>query len=143
MEAPNGIGLSPDGQTLYVAETPTGRVWAFELTGPGQVGRRRVLATVPGAPPLGVAFCDSMCVDAEGNVLVATIVNGGITSISPDGTRVGHTPCPDSLTTNACFGGPELRTLHVTLSTRGEVVAFDNWPTAGLPLFQPAAAAAS
>jgi gluconolactonase len=138
LEAPNGIGLSPDGQTLYVAETPTGRVWAFGLLGPGQVGRRHVLATVPGAPPLNVAFCDSMCVDAEGNVIVATIVNGGVTSISPDGTRVEHTPCPDPLTTNACFGGPELRTLYVTLSTRGELVAFDNWPTPGLPLYQPA-----
>jgi gluconolactonase len=137
LEAPNGIGLSPDGQTLYVAETPTGRVWAFDLLGPGEVGRRRVLATVPGAPPLNVAFCDSMCVDAEGNVLVATIVNGGITSISPDGSVVRHTPCPDTLTTNACFGGPELDTLYVTLSTRGELIAFDGWPVRGLHLFQP------
>jgi gluconolactonase len=137
LEAPNGVGLSPDGKTLYVAETPTGRVWAFELNGPGEVGRRHVLATVPGAPPLGVAYCDSLCVDAEGNVLVATIVNGGITSIAPDGSRIEHTPCPDPLTTNACFGGPDLRTLYVTLSTRGELIAFDNWPAPGLPLFQP------
>ena len=140
MEAPNGVGLSPDGQTLYVAETPTGRVWAFELIGPGQVGRRRVLATLPGAPPLNLALCDSLCVDAEGNVLVATIVNGGITSISPDGATIRHTPCPDPLTTNACFGGPALRTLYVTLSTRGELVALADWPTPGLPLFQPAGA---
>lgn len=138
LEAPNGIGLSPDGRTLYVAETPTGRVWAFDLLGPGEVGRRHVLATLPGAPPLNVAFCDSMCVDADGNVLVATIVNGGITSISPNGEILSHTPCSDTLTTNACFGGPDLRTLYVTLSTRGEVVAFDNWPTTGLTLFQPA-----
>ena len=100
-------------------------------------------AAVPGAPPLNVAYCDSLCVDAEGNVIVATIVNGGVTSISPDGARVQHTPCPDPLTTNACFGGPELRTLYVTLSTRGELVAFDNWPTRGLPLIQPGAAAGS
>ncbi len=138
LEAPNGVGLSPDGRTLYVAETPTGRVWAFDLTGPGQVGRRHVLGTVPGAPPLGVAFCDSLCVDAAGNVIVATIVNGGVTSISPDGSRIVHTPCPDSLTTNACFGGPDLRTLYVTLSTSGQLVAFDHWPTAGLKLFQAA-----
>jgi gluconolactonase len=142
MEAPNGIGLSPDGRTLYVAETPTGRVWAIDVTGAGEIGRRRVLATVPGAPPLNAAYCDSLCVDAEGNVLVATIANGGITSISADGVTITHTPCPDPLTTNACFGGPAMRTLYVTLSTRGEVVAFDGWPTAGLRLFQPAAAAA-
>ena len=134
MEAPNGIGLSPDGKTLYVAETPTGRVWACDLVGPGQIGARHVLATVPGAAPLNLAFCDSMCVDSEGNVLVATIVNGGLTEISPNGMHVRHIPCPDPLTTNACFGGPDLRTLYVTLSIRGELIAFDNWPTRGLKL---------
>ena len=34
---PNGIGLSPDERELYVAETPTGRLWAYELSGPGQL----------------------------------------------------------------------------------------------------------
>src|SRR5262245_36225177 len=83
MESPNGIGLSPDGKTLYVAESPTARVWAFQLTGPGQIGGRRVLATVPGAPPLNLAMLDSLCVDGDGNVIVATLVHGGVTSISP------------------------------------------------------------
>jgi gluconolactonase len=121
-----------------VAETPTGRLWAFELRGPGDVGRRRVVGTVPGAPPLNVAFCDSLCVDAEGNIIVATITNGGVTSFSADGSRVEHTPCPDTMTTNACFGGPDLRTLYVTLSLTGRLAAFDTWPTKGLKLFQPA-----
>ncbi|MCK9520580.1 MAG: SMP-30/gluconolactonase/LRE family protein [Dehalococcoidia bacterium] len=133
MEAPNGIGLSPDEKTLYVAETPTGRVWACNLAGPGQVAGRRVLATVPGAPPFNFGMCDSLCVDAEGNVIVATIVNGGVTSISPDGA-VRHTPTGDIMTTNACFGGPDLSTLYVTLSGRGQLIAFDNWPTKGLRL---------
>lgn len=136
MEAPNGIGLSPDESLLYVAETPTGRLWAVELLGPGQVGRRWVVGVVPGAPPLNLAMCDSLCVDADGNVIVATLVNGGVTSFSPDGRTVAHTPCPDPLTTNACFGGPDLRTLYVTLSTTGQLVAFDNWPTSGLRLNQ-------
>ncbi len=137
MEQPNGIGLSPDGKVLYVAETPTARVWACELAGPGEVARRYVLAQVPGAPPLNLAYLDSMCVDAEGNVLVATIVHGGITSISPDGKRLQHTPTGDPLTTNCCFGGPDLRTLYVTLSASGRLVAFENWPTQGLKLAFP------
>ncbi len=137
MEQPNGIGLSPDGRVLYVAETPTARVWACELAGPGEVARRYVLAQVPGAPPLNLAYLDSMCVDAEGNVLVATIVHGGITSISPDGKRLQHTPTGDPLTTNCCFGGPDLRTLYVTLSATGRLVAFENWPTPGLKLAFP------
>jgi gluconolactonase len=137
MEAPNGIGLSPDGRTLYVAETPTGRLWAFEVTAPGTIGRRRVVGVVPGAPPTGLAMCDSLCVDGAGNILVATLINGGITVFSPDGRSVEHIPCPDPLTTNACFGGPDLGTLYVTLSTTGRVVAFDGWPVAGLRPFQP------
>src|SRR5215470_8466741 len=37
LDAPNGIGLSPDGKRLYVAETHTGRVWSWDVTGPGTV----------------------------------------------------------------------------------------------------------
>lgn len=134
MEGPNGIGLSPDGKTLYVAETPTARVWAVPLAGPGEPAGRYVLATVPGAPPLNYAMLDSLCVDAEGNVLVATLIHGGITTVSPAGAIVSHVPVPDVLTTNCCFGGPDLRTLYVTASTIGQLIAFDNWPTAGLKL---------
>ena len=134
MEGPNGIGLSPDGKTLYVAETPTGRVWAVDIVGPGEVGQRHVLGTVPGAAPLNLGMCDSLCVDGDGNVIVATLVNGGLTSISPNGTHMVHTPCPDILTTNAAFGGPELRTLYVTLSSTGKLIAFDQWPARGLKL---------
>ena len=134
MEAPNGIGLSPDGKTLYVAETPTGRLYAFELTGPGQVGARRVVGTLPGAAPLNFALCDSLCVDGDGNIIVATLINGGVTSFAPDGSKAVHTPCPDVLTTNACFAGPDMRTLYVTLSTTGRLIAFDDWPTTGLRL---------
>jgi gluconolactonase len=134
MEGPNGIGLSPDEKTLYVAETPTGRVWAIDIVAPGEVGQRHVLGTVPGSAPLNLGMCDSLCVDADGNVIVGTLVNGGVSSISPNGTEIKHTPCPDILTTNAAFGGPDLRTLYVTLSTTGKLAAFDNWPTKGLKL---------
>lgn len=134
MEGPNGIGLSPDEKTLYVAETPTGRVWALELAGPGEIASRRVISTAPGAPPFNFALCDSLCVDGEGNVIVATIVNGGLTIMAPDGSSVRHVPLPDVLTTNACFGGPDLRTLYVTLSATGRLIALDNWEVAGLKL---------
>lgn len=134
MEAPNGIGLSPDGKTLYIAETPTARVWACALAGPGEVASRRVLATVPGGPPNNLALLDSLCVDAAGNVLVATLVHGGITVISPEGQVLAHVPVPDVLTTNCCFGGPDLRTLYVTASTIGKLIAFDNWSSKGLKL---------
>jgi len=88
---------------------------------------------VPGAPPFGYSFCDSMCVDAEGNVIVATILNGGLTMFSPDESTMRHFPCPDLLTTNACFA-PNLTSLYVTLSSTGRLGVFDTWPTKGLKL---------
>lgn len=131
-ETPNGIGLSPDEKTLYFAETTTGRVWAQDLSGPGQIdqapGAFRLLAGVP-----GYQLFDSLAVDAAGNVCVATIVNGGITIISPDGARVEHVPTDDPLTTNICFGGKDLRTAYITLSSSGRLVATE-WKQPGLAL---------
>ena len=137
-DGPNGCALSPDGKTLFYGETPTGRVWAVDLSGPGQGGRPRCLGNVPGAPPANASSCDSMCVDSEGSVLQATISNGGVTVIPTDGREMWFVPTGDRLTTNCCFGGPGLRTLYVTLSGSGQLIAFDNWPVAGLRLHNQA-----
>jgi gluconolactonase len=136
LEAPNGVGLSPDGKTLYVAETFTGRVWQWEVVGPGELAAGMPFA--PGGAALlaglpGFQLLDSLAVDGDGNVCVATLVNGGITVIAPDGTIREHVPTGDPLTTNICFGGPDLRTAYVTLSGTGRLVAFD-WPRPGLRL---------
>lgn len=129
---PNGVSLSADETRLYVAETVPGRVFSFELLEPGVVNRRlpteECLAGVS-----GYQFFDSMAVDADGHVCVATIINGGITRISPDGATIEHFPTGDPLTTNICFGGEGLRTAYVTLSSSGRLVK-TTWPTGGLPL---------
>lgn len=134
---PNGIGLSADERTLYVAETCTGRIWAFDLSGPGEIAHRpwpdspqggRLVAGLPGYQNL-----DSLALDSAGNVCVATLANGGITVVSPDGADIEHIPMPDAMTTNVCFGGPSLRTAYVTLSSTGRLVSMD-WPRPGLPL---------
>jgi gluconolactonase len=64
---------------------------------------------------------------------VATIINGGITAISPDGKKIDHVPLPDPLTTNVCFGGKDMRTAYATLSGTGKLVAIE-WPRPGLRL---------
>ena len=136
MLTPNGIGLSPDERTLYVAETEGGRLWAFDIVEPGKVARH------PFPSPNGGRFLfnqagyhrfDSLAVDADGNICVATLMSGGITVIAPDGRLVRSVPMPDVYTTNICFGGKDLRTAYITLSGIGQLVAMP-WPTAGLKL---------
>ena len=132
----NGVGLSPQGDRLYVAETHTGRLWAFEITGPGEVRKEpwpspnggRLLANVPGYQNF-----DSLAVDGFGNICIATLFSGGITVISPDGRILDFIRLPDPYTTNICFGDPDLRTAFITLSMSGRLVAMD-WPVPGLRL---------
>jgi gluconolactonase len=129
LEAPNGIGLSPDESVLYVAETPTGRLWAFELQTPGKLlGPRRMLAQIP-----DYHMFDSLAVDSEGNICVATLITGGITIHSADGTRATFIEMPDRLTTNICFGGANMTTAYITLSSTGKLVSMP-WHCPGLSL---------
>ena len=137
LDAPNGIGLSPDGSKLYVAETFTGRVWQWDVVGPGKLAEGFMLGGPAGGTCLaglpGYQLLDSLAVDGEGWVCVATLVNGGITSISPDGQTLEHVATGDPVTTNICFGGPDLRPAYITCSATGRLVAMD-WPRAGLRL---------
>jgi gluconolactonase len=137
MVTPNGIGLAPDGTTLYVAETEAARLWAFDIVEPGIVAKQSWPSPHGGrllAHPGGIyQRFDSLAVEANGNICIATLAHGGITSVSPDGGRVEHVPMPDMHTTNICFGGPDLRTAYITLSGSGRLVACD-WPRPGLAL---------
>ncbi len=133
---PNGVGLSPDGNTVYVAETETARLWAFDLEAPG-VARKHPFPSPHGGRLVigmgGFQRFDSLAVEAAGNICVATLVSGCISVISPDGALVRQVPTGDPMTTNICFGGPDLRTAYVTLSGTGRLVAF-NWKEPGLRL---------
>jgi len=136
MDGPNGVGLSPDGKRLYVAETWPGRLWAWDVTAPGQVtgsepfapGGGKILVGLP-----GFQLFDSLAVDGAGNVCVATLASGAITVVSPDGSSVEQVAMPDPLTTNICFGGSDLTTAYITLSGTGKLVAM-KWPRPGLRL---------
>jgi gluconolactonase len=137
LDGPNGIGLSPDGKRLYVAETLSGRVFWWDIEAPGALVQvsggllpngGTLLAGLP-----GMQLFDSMAVDSEGHVCIATLVSAGVTRISPDGEDVQFFETGDILTTNICFGGDDMRTAYVTLSGTGRLVAFD-WPAPGSEL---------
>ena len=131
--SPNGVGLSPDEQTVWMADTMTGRMWAFDLESPGVIkpatpfNGGRVVATMP-----GLQYFDSLGMTAAGNVCVATILNGGITTITPDGQH-SHIAFPDILVTNIAFGGDDMRDAYVTLSGTGNLIKC-RWPEPGLRL---------
>ncbi len=134
VESPNGIGLSPDGKRLYWAETHTGRVFFRNVTAPGEVEEGSPIdptLCLCGLP--GLQLLDSLAVDGEGNVCVATILNGGITVISPSGEVLGHVATGDMVTTNICFGGPDLKTAYITCSSTGRLLSM-RWPVKGLRL---------
>lgn len=133
-QAPNGIGLSPDGKTLYWAETFNGRVIKANITGIGEVSdfsSRDPRSCLCGLP--GLQYLDSLAVDSAGNVCVATLMNGGITVISPSGEILEHIATGDPITTNICFGGPDLQTAYITLSGLGKLVSMP-WARPGLKL---------
>jgi gluconolactonase len=139
LDAPNGVGLSPDGDRLYVAETFTGRVWWWEVAGPGDVVEAEGLFEHGGQLLAGLPdmqLFDSLAVDGEGNVCVATLLAAAITVISPSGEIVEQVPTEDPLTTNIAFGGEDLRTAYVTLSGSGRLASLD-WARPGLKLAFP------
>ena len=128
LDNPNGIGLSPDGSTLYWAETLRGRIMQRSVLGPGKLAEPSPIDTsqcLYGFP--GLQLLDSLAVDGGGNVCVATIVNGGVSVVSPAGELVDFVATGDLLTTNICFGGDDLTTAYITLSSTGRLVR-TTWP---------------
>lgn len=132
----NGIGLSPDGETVYTALTHERLLLAFDIIGPGEVAPAP-LAALPGRVVYGWAtrtLLDSLAVEANGNIAQATLVEGaGIQSVAPDGSGAEVFEFPDLLTTNIVFGGSDMRDAWVCLSTTGKL-AKCRWPRPGLRL---------
>ena len=133
---PNGIGLSPDQQTLYVAETETSRLWAYDIVERGKVKKNgfpspnggRLVCGLPGYQRF-----DSLAVQADGSICIGTLIAGCVTVISPNGEVLRQVPMPDRYPTNICFGGADMKTAYVTLSLTGKLVQLD-WDSPGLPL---------
>ena len=136
LDGANGIGLSPDGTTLYVAETYSSHLWQFRLSAPGTVDR--AAGHFPhGGSILGRAgpgqFLDSLAVDSAGNICCASPGLGHILVFSPAGGPPQAIAMPDFLTTNIAFGGPDRQTAFITLGSSGRLVSLP-WPRPGLRL---------
>ncbi|MCB9384345.1 MAG: SMP-30/gluconolactonase/LRE family protein [Bryobacterales bacterium] len=118
---PNGIALSPDQKTLYVADTQPGtpteaRVMAFDVAEDGSLSNGRSIYSFGGGRGI-----DGMAIDVDGNLYGAAGDNGnlpenpaGVYVITPEGKLAGVIPVSEDPITNCTFGGPDLKTLYVT-----------------------------
>lgn len=112
----NGIDWSPDGRTMYFADTTPRTVDAFDFDGAtGRVSNRRNLLTFPaggGAP-------DGLVVDVEGCLWVAMWGASAVHRYTPDGQLALTVELPVAQVTKPAFGGPERTDLYITTARRG------------------------
>lgn len=107
----NALAWSPDGGTMYHADTPTQQVYAYDYDGKsGGISNRRIFIDLSstGEKPDGAA------VDSAGNYWVALYGAGKVAQFSPDGRRMRDIRLPVKAPTMPCFGGPDLQTLYIT-----------------------------
>ena len=125
----NGIGWSPDGATMYLADSGTSRVDAFDFNpSSGDISRRRTIVTIqePGVAP------DGLTVDEDGGIWVALWGGGAVRRYRPDGTLLTVVPLPVDRPTSCAFGGLDRSTLFVTTARHGlDDAALTRQPHAG------------
>jgi len=126
---PNGMILSPDGETLIVAESAAHRLTAFRVRPNGTLTDRRKFAELPppasGAEPV---HPDGICLDAEGAVWVADINNRELIRVKEGGRTLTSISC-DPLIPIACvLGGPDRRTLYICMSEHTDIFRLGTVP---------------
>ena len=107
----NGLAFSPDGKTIYVADSPSRQIFTYDLApASGQLSGRRDFLTI--SPEFG--FLDGATVDAEGGYWLSMMYGSALHRYLPDGTLDHVIKLPFSSPTKAVFGGPDLDTLFIT-----------------------------
>jgi len=118
MGTTNGVEVSPDGKRLYVNESVQRRVWVYDVRDDGGIDNKRRL----------IAFADhgldGMRTDVKGNLYIARYGAGVVAIVSPDGIVLREVALKGRKPTNVAFGGPDGRTVYVTLQDRGAIEAF-------------------
>jgi sugar lactone lactonase YvrE len=118
MGTTNGIEVSPDGRTLYVNETVQRRIWAYDLSPERTVAGKRLLIEFP---DYGM---DGMRCDIDGNLYVTRYGKGTIAILTPGGEVVREVELHGKSCSNLTFGGPDGRTVYVTMADNGNIETF-------------------
>jgi len=109
IQVPNSVCWSPDGRTMYFADSPRHKIWAFDYDpDAGEISGERVFA----APHPG--FPDGSCVDADGCLWNAEYGGARVVRYTPQGKVDRIVEVPAKNPTCCCFGGRALDTLHIT-----------------------------
>ena len=107
----NGLAFSPDGRTMYFADTPRETVWAYDYdVDTGEATNERVFldfGPLPGRP-------DGAGVDEAGCYWIACVLGGMVLRVTPAGAVDRRIRVPVSKPTMPAFGGPGLSTLFIT-----------------------------
>lgn len=137
--SPNGIALSPNGESLFVAMTRAQQIWRVPLHPSGIVSKVGVFANLPGGAvgPDGIAF------DQSGNLYVAQAGAGCVWVLSPTAVPLACLrSAAGAMTTNLAFGGADRKQLFITESATGVILVADAL-VPGLPLYSPSLPALS
>lgn len=133
-QALNGVGLSPDGKTVYAAASFLRWIIAVDanpdVAKPISIlGEAEIVAEYTGR-----RFLDSLAMEADGTIAQAVVFDrSGISRVMPGSGREETILFPDMLTTNIAFGGSDMRTAFVTLTTTGQLAKMA-WPAPGMRL---------
>lgn len=106
----NGLGVSPDGRTLYFNDTHYRSVRRYAMQANGDLKELSPLIEFAATDDQ----VDGIAIDADGTAWVALSVGGCVAAISPEGRELGRIPVPGHNVTSVCFGGNDLRTLFIT-----------------------------
>jgi gluconolactonase len=102
---PNGLIGTPDGKTLYVADSGGSKTYSYTVNPDGSLSGK-ILFTEMGS--------DGMTLDNHGNVY---LTGRGVTVFDESGTQIDHIPVPQGWTANVTFGGPDKQMLFITAGT--------------------------
>ena len=109
VELSNGIGFSPDGTTIFHADSTAREIIVHDIDEAGVMSGRRTI----GRASFERGIPDGMCVDGEGNLWVAHVGGRRVVKLSPNGQELDEIPVPAKWVTSVAFGGPEMTDLYI------------------------------
>lgn len=119
MSTTNGVEVSPDNKTLYVGESDSHRIWAYDILSNDSISNKRLVKKF-----FDGAVLDGMRCDSLGNIYVACHNKKRISILSPDGEIIREVATIGTEVTNIAFGGVDGKTCYVTVAGNGNIETF-------------------